>query len=247
ESRDQARRNVPVAVLALDRLVSVQDYADFARVFAGIGKASAASLSDGRREVVHLTVAGADDIPIDPTSDLYRNLLAALAKFGDRNLPLQVEVREAVFLFVSAKVKAGADYLWKDVEPKVRTALLDRFGFDRQQLGDDVLLSRVIGTIQAVEGVDYVDVDLLDGVSESDAADPGTLAARLEALAAASGSPSTAATNCASKTQPRQRVAVQLARVDPAATDPDLRIRPAQIAYLNPELPDTLVLTEVTS
>src|SRR5260370_5949273 len=44
ERIDQARRNVPLAVLALYRLVSVQDYADFARTFAGIGKASAARL-----------------------------------------------------------------------------------------------------------------------------------------------------------------------------------------------------------
>ena len=47
ETRDQARKNAPLAVMALDRLVSVQDYEDFARVFAGIGKARAVELSDG--------------------------------------------------------------------------------------------------------------------------------------------------------------------------------------------------------
>src|SRR5262249_45124213 len=39
ESRDQLRRNIPVALQALDRLVSMRDYADFARAFAGVGKA----------------------------------------------------------------------------------------------------------------------------------------------------------------------------------------------------------------
>ena len=53
EDRDSARTNVPLAVAALDRLVAVADYADFARTFAGIGKASAVKLSDGRRPVVH--------------------------------------------------------------------------------------------------------------------------------------------------------------------------------------------------
>src|SRR5260370_26320818 len=62
---DQARANAPVAVMALDRLVSVRDYADFARNFAGIGKAVAVRLSDGRRQLVHVTIAGADDIAID--------------------------------------------------------------------------------------------------------------------------------------------------------------------------------------
>jgi hypothetical protein len=36
DTRDQARRNVPIGITALDRLVSVADYADFARKFAGI-------------------------------------------------------------------------------------------------------------------------------------------------------------------------------------------------------------------
>ena len=58
DSLDQARRNAPLAVTALDRLVSVQDYADFARTYAGIAKASAVRLSDGRAELVHLTIAG---------------------------------------------------------------------------------------------------------------------------------------------------------------------------------------------
>ena len=53
ESRDQVRENAPLAVMSLDRLVSVRDYPDFPRTFAGIGKAQASSLTDGHREVVH--------------------------------------------------------------------------------------------------------------------------------------------------------------------------------------------------
>ena len=36
DNRDQARERVPIALLALDRLVSVADFAGFARAFAGI-------------------------------------------------------------------------------------------------------------------------------------------------------------------------------------------------------------------
>jgi predicted phage baseplate assembly protein len=94
EDRDHARRNTPLHLKALDRAVSVPDYADFARAFNGIGKARAIRLSDGRRELVHLTIAGADDIPIDTQSDLYRNLLQALHQFGDPNQPVQLDPRE---------------------------------------------------------------------------------------------------------------------------------------------------------
>ena len=43
----QARRNAPLTTLTLDRLVSLQDYEDFTRAFAGIAKAQAAWLWDG--------------------------------------------------------------------------------------------------------------------------------------------------------------------------------------------------------
>ena len=95
------------------------------------------------------------------------------------------------------------------------------------------MLSEVIGAVQAIEGVDYVDVDLLDGITETDDADPVALAAKLATLAAEHG-------------RPKQRLAVEEARVDTGATDPALRVRPAQLAYLNPRLPDTLILTDVT-
>ncbi len=105
EPRDVLRENVPLAVMALDRLVSLQDYADFTRTFAGIAKADVRSFSDGRRELMHITIAGADDIPIDPTSDLYRNLLAALRRYGDPGLPIRVDRRELVMLVLSAKIR----------------------------------------------------------------------------------------------------------------------------------------------
>ena len=52
EASDDARRNAPLAVMSLDRLVSVQDYADFARTFAGIGKAYTPEDLIGKKIVV---------------------------------------------------------------------------------------------------------------------------------------------------------------------------------------------------
>ena len=83
DSRDQAKVNVPASLKAFDRLVSLADYADFARVFAGVGKATATRLTAGHRRVVFVTVAGVDDIPIDESSDLLVNLRRALHRFGD--------------------------------------------------------------------------------------------------------------------------------------------------------------------
>ena len=167
ETRDSARRSAPLRVMALDRLVSVSDYADFARSFAGIGKASAIRLYDRRRETVHLTIAGSDDIPIDESSDLYQNLVKGLRQFGDPVLPFLVAKRELLLILIKARVKVKPDYLWSSVEAKVRSALLNALSFDRRALGQDVLLSEVIANIQAVSGVAYVDMDEFDAVGEA--------------------------------------------------------------------------------
>jgi hypothetical protein len=227
DGRDEIRRNAPLAVLALDRLVSTQDYADFARTFAGIGKASAARLTDGTRTLVHVTIAGVGDIPIDVTSDLYRNLTVALHQFGDPFLPVAVGVRELLALVVSAQVKVLPGYDWELVEPAIRIRLLDAFGFGRRELGQDVLPSEVITAIQGVAGVDYVDLDALRSVDEA------TVVSALSPQPPGQRPPGQAPPPSAGP------VEVSLARVVAGA------VRPAQLAYLQSLIQDSLILNEV--
>lgn len=111
ETRDQGRKNVLLGVMALDRLVSVQDYADFTRTFAGIGKAASTRLPYGNREQVHVTIAGAGDIAINPTSDLYRNLLRALSDLGDADVPVRVDSRELLIIALQAQIGILPGYL----------------------------------------------------------------------------------------------------------------------------------------
>jgi hypothetical protein len=229
EDRDQARRNAPLGVTSLDRVVSVQDYADFARTFAGIGKASASQLADGRHSLVHLTIAGEDDIPIDPVSPLYRNLRAALAEFGDPYQPFQIDPRRLLLLVIEARVRLDADRLWEERAPVIRQAVFDRFSFARRDLGQDVARGEVIAAIQDVPGVSYVDLDLLDTVDEQQvideltAANPGAIGAGLRL---------------------RHRIRAHLARVNPA---PPPQIIPAELVILRSSVPDTLAITEISA
>jgi predicted phage baseplate assembly protein len=214
------RENTPLSLMALDRLVSTRDYRDFARVFAGVAKAEAERLSDGRRQVLHVTVAGDGDAPLEPTADLLRNLQAAAVRYGDPSLPVVVAARQRLLLVVSAKVKLLPDYAWELQEPKIRTALLQRFGFERCAIAHDVLLADLVSSMQRVAGVDYVDVDIFDALSEA------------QVIAGFSVS-------AASYLRLRDRV---VARSASAASG---SIAPAEVAYLAPEIPDTLVLQEL--
>ncbi|MEP6899145.1 MAG: putative baseplate assembly protein, partial [Rhodanobacter sp.] len=234
ETRDQARRNVPLAVLALDRLVSVPDYADFARSFGGVGKATAIKL--GTR--VQVTIAGADDAPIDPGSDLYRNLLQALQRYGDPSLPLQLDVRELLALTLSAKVGLRPDYVWEAVEPSLRAALLDAFGFERRALAQNVYLSEIVACMQAVRGVAWVDVDAFGTLDET------TL---LAGFGSSDDSDGTDDTSLSIHAAPASSDVPPRVQVLPTHYDSVGALHPAQLAYLPPNVPDTLLLQEAPS
>jgi predicted phage baseplate assembly protein len=223
---DQARCNAPLAVLALDRLVSVQDYADFSRTFAGIGKASAARLSDGQRTIVHVTIAGTEDIPIAVTSDLYQNLVQALQVNGDPYEPIQVAVRKLKLLVIAAQISILSDYLWESVVADLRATMLETFSFDRRELGQPVFQSEVISAMQAVAGVSYVNLQTFDSVAED---------VTVQQLAGLAGTLTL---------QPYIEVNLAQINLDPTA-DATSRILPAELAYLNAGIPDTLILNQV--
>jgi len=192
---------------------------------------------------VFVTIAGAGDIPIDKTSDLYRNLVKALRQFGDPHQPIQVELRELMLIVISANVRLLPDYLWEAVEPKIRAKLLDTFSFERRELGQGVALSEVIGAIQLIQGVAYVDVDLLRGIPEkiADPQHPGQR--RLltpDEITAKINAPLLDARANAIK-EPQPRLSVNLAGFEDAART----IRPAQLAFLTPDVPATLILNQI--
>ncbi|MET8271506.1 putative baseplate assembly protein [Streptomyces sp. NPDC005096] len=265
------RRTIPLAVSALDRLVSLTDYEDFARSRAGIGRAAARELFDGRRRILHVTVAGIDDITIADDSEVLRALRSSLADYGDSRLPVRVDVRELVLLLLAAKVKVAPDHTWTVVESRLRQALLTQFGSGRRELGRPARLSEVLATAHAVPGVDYVDVDVFTGVPAS--VTPDELAGLADSLArprTAVGARLAAydedvhrvtADDGETLTQVAARYGISLAellRLNPDITDTRRLekdrtvfvfrgIRPAQLALLSPHIADTLILTEVTA
>jgi predicted phage baseplate assembly protein len=167
ESLADARQNAPLTVLTLDRTVSLQDYEDFARAFAGIAKALATWTWDGQTRRVFITVAGPDSAEIKLDSDTYKNLLDAMHNAGDPYVSFRVKsYRKALFRF-AGKVKVHEDYRQEKVLAEVEQALRTEFCFDSRAFGQPVMLSEVIAVIQAVPGVLAVDVDKLYRTNEA--------------------------------------------------------------------------------
>src|SRR5215207_8745042 len=159
EPQDEARRNAPLTVLTLDRVVSLRDYEDFARAYAGIAKALATWIWTGETREVFVTVAGPGGRPVG--EDLLENLVKAMRAAGDRHLPLRVEEYRPASFGMAAKIETDPDHIPERVKAAVEAALQEQFGFEARSFGQGVALSEVVAAVQAVPGVVMVDVDEL--------------------------------------------------------------------------------------
>ena len=162
ETLARARSNAPLRILTLDRAVSAQDYADFARAFAGIDKASATSINDGRARGIYVTVGGSGSDAIPSGSATQQNLIAALREFGDPPAPLSVQSYGQASFAVAANVKVDPAYDAKKVRAAVKAALVvAAYAFDVRDFGEQVTIDEVYAVIQGVAGVIAADIQQL--------------------------------------------------------------------------------------
>ncbi|HJP66968.1 MAG TPA: putative baseplate assembly protein [Actinomycetota bacterium] len=167
ERLDDARTNAPLTVLTLDRMVSLVDYEDFVRSFAGIGKSQASALWLGSSHIVHVTVAAEGGDDVDPTSDLFLNLLVAIDGARDPVVEVRIQSFRRVSFHIGARVMIQRDRLAEDVLELVKTRLRDEFAFERRAFGQRVLASEVLATIQGVPGVEATDLEELYAIDDS--------------------------------------------------------------------------------
>jgi hypothetical protein len=165
---EDARRNAPLTVRTIDRVVSVADVEDFARSFAGIGKAQARLLWSGTTQLVHLTVGGADGQKIPPESPVLINLAKSLLANGDPSLLLKTPIDSFVQHLFQLTLKLDIDPRFDQpaVRAQVRARLLDAFSFTKREFGQPVSEAEVLALVQAVPGVIAAAVVLL--ADESD-------------------------------------------------------------------------------
>jgi len=172
ETRDSARTNAPLTVLAMGRIVSLQDAEDFARAFSGIGKAHAIALWRNGVQWVHLTVAGDAPLPsedgtvtgfsdhrVDAASPLGQHLVDAIERSREPSLRVRVDTYQPVFFNVSASVLIDPRYLWADVAAAITTALGAAFAFEARAFARPVTKAEVVRVVQSTPGVVFVAID----------------------------------------------------------------------------------------
>lgn len=167
ETMDGARDNAPLTVRTLDRIVSREDYEDFAAAFAGIGKAQSVELWSGEHKLVHLTIAGEDGKPIT-SSDFLKNFMDALDEVRDPTQLIKVDTFSQLLFNLKVNLAVDSRYVVKDVFAEVESALTEAFSFPKRDFGQGVTTAEVITIIQNIAGVIFVDIESLYLSSDSE-------------------------------------------------------------------------------
>jgi predicted phage baseplate assembly protein len=167
-----ARANAPLAVLTLDRIVSLDDYENFTQSFAGIGKAQAVAVWSGQTRLVHVTIAAANGSAVDPSSPLFKTLLQAIELAHDPVQRVLLASYQPLTFNLAARILVDQPrYEFKQVLDKVIAALTAAFSFDERSFAQAVTAAEIIALIQSIPGVIATDLNQL--YLTSDPSGPG--------------------------------------------------------------------------
>ncbi|MBE9199598.1 MULTISPECIES: putative baseplate assembly protein [unclassified Nodularia (in: cyanobacteria)] len=162
EALNEARTSAPLTVRTLDRIVSLQDFEDFSRAFAGIGKAKAEVIPNQSIPIVYMTIGAVNGKAVTPDSQLYTNLEQAIAKArAPEQIDVQIGSYQPLLFNLEAKILIDSRREVKPVLAAIRTALQETFSFERRSFGQSVTTSEAIAAIQNITGVIAVDLDAL--------------------------------------------------------------------------------------
>ncbi|QAU23611.1 putative baseplate assembly protein [Dyella sp. M7H15-1] len=192
----EARASAPLPTLTIGRIVSLEDYQNFALNFAGIAKAVAAWAYYNGRCSIFLTVVGANGATFAADDPVIISLTKALRTYGNPYVPLNVVSYVPIHFQIVANIDIDeTDYDPNQVMAQVWQNLGNAFAFDQLELAQNVAASTIVQIIQQT---------------------PGVIALQLQGLFP-SGSPSTTvpAQLCAAGAMPPQ--GAQMLLLDPAS------------------------------
>jgi hypothetical protein len=149
-----ARQSAPLPTLTLGRVVSLEDYQNFALGFAGIAMALATWTWFGSTRGIFLTLAGEGGTPLDASDQVVVNLMQAYQDYGLPNMPvLPVSYVPQNFEIGMQVMVDSPTYDPAIVIPQVWQALTAAFAFGQLAPGQSVAASQAISIAQQITGV----------------------------------------------------------------------------------------------
>jgi predicted phage baseplate assembly protein len=162
-SPSDAQQSAPLPTLTLGRVVSLEDYQNFALGFPGISLALATWTWFGSLSGIFLTLAGEGGAQLNAADPIVLNLMQAFQSYGLPNVPvLPVSYVPQNFEIGMQVLVNAPTYDPTVVIPQVWQALTAAFAFGQLAPGQSVTSSQVIQIAQQVPGVIAVNLQALN-------------------------------------------------------------------------------------
>ncbi|MBB5503105.1 putative baseplate assembly protein [Paraburkholderia sp. MM5384-R2] len=174
---DDARARAPLPTLTIGRIVSLEDYQNYALNFGGIARAVASWTYFNRTRGVFLTIAGANGATFQPTDTVIVNLIESLHRYGNKYVQLQVASYDPVPFQIAANVLVDGDHDSTLVRAQVWQNLVNALSFDARLLGQNAAAGDIIEIVQSTPGVVAMQLKALFLTGSSPGAVPGQLCA----------------------------------------------------------------------
>jgi len=163
-----ARQSAPLPTLTLGRVVSLEDYQNFALNIPGISLALANWTWFGNTRGIFLTVAGAGGATVAPTDQVVVNLQQAIDNCGLPYIPFLIVSYVPVPFEVKMQVLVNTPlYETTVVVPQVWQSLVAAFAFGQLAPAQGVAASQAIALAQQVPGVVAVNLTALNRKGDS--------------------------------------------------------------------------------
>jgi len=158
----EASQAAPLPTLTIGRVVSLEDYQNFALNIPGISLALATWTWFGNTRGIFLTVAGAGGATVLPTDQVVLNLQQAIENCGLPYIPFLIVSYVPVWFEVTMQVLVNTPlYEASVVVPQVWQSLAAAFAFGQLTPAQGVAASQVIALAQQVPGVVAVNLTAL--------------------------------------------------------------------------------------
>lgn len=165
ESIDEAKRNAPKSLRALNRAVTKEDFITLSVGYSGVVKASAEFDSGTRIVTVYIVPGGGGS----PSTELIANLESYLNTRRMLGVGVDVEGASYVAIDIEGTVYVKDAYVQAEVQLAVEDAVDEYFSLESPNidLGLDIFVSDIYDLLSDVGGVDHVDLTKLAKTGET--------------------------------------------------------------------------------
>lgn len=172
EEPSAARRLAPATTRSMGRIVSVRDHAWFAESFPGVGRVDARVVAPRGSPVIHLSIASRDGSPIPPRSAVRSGLESAIAAARATEFEFRVAAAVWRWLYVDVRLVVGRGFDDDDVRRLAQSTIEARLDPSDAHFGVDCSAAEIVTLLQALPGVDAVELARLTTDVASDRVEP---------------------------------------------------------------------------